>query len=282
MHHSRFKITKASGESEDFSQVKLRHSLLKSGASADIAEAILAELEVDLYSGMTSRVLYKKAFALLRKRYKAQAARYQLKRAIMELGPSGYAFENYMGELFHAQGYDVQVGVIMQGCCVQHEVDVVAENEDTLIVVECKYRNAPGFKCDVKIPLYVHSRFQDIEKEWRKDPAQKSKNFQGWVATNSRFSGDAVQYSECVGMNLLAWDYPQKRSLRKWIDESGLYPLTALTTLSRAEKQRLLEKDFVLAGDLVEKPACLEILGLSERRKLQIQNEAKQLCLTDS
>jgi hypothetical protein len=281
MHHSHshFKITKASGESEDFSQAKLRHSLVKSGASPETVEDIMAELEIDLYSGMTSRVLYKKAFALLRRRYKTQAARYQLKRAIMELGPAGYPFENYIGELFRAQGYDVQVGVVLQGLCVTHEVDVVAEKENELVVVECKYRNAPGFKCDVKIPLYVNSRFDDVEKEWRKYLPNQKKSFQGWVATNARFSGDAIQYSACVGLKLLAWDYPEKTSLRKWIDQSGLYPLTALTGLSKAEKQHLLENRFVLARDLIDKPKALELLHLTPRRVHQLQNEASQLCL---
>ncbi|PIQ23070.1 ATPase [bacterium (Candidatus Blackallbacteria) CG17_big_fil_post_rev_8_21_14_2_50_48_46] len=273
-----FIITKASGESETFSLEKLRHSLLKSGASPETTEDIIEELERDFYSGMRSRTLYKKAFSLLRRRYKAQAARYQLKKAIMELGPSGYPFENFVGEIFKAQGYTVEVGVILQGHCVRHEVDVVAENETERILVECKYRNTPGFKCDVKIPLYVHSRFQDIEKEWRKLPGNHHKKIQGWVATNARFSGDAIQYGECVGLQLLGWDYPQSRSLRKWIDEDRLYPLTALTTLSKSEKQRLLEKDYILASELVSSPHCLEILNLTARRKHQIQNEVRQLC----
>lgn len=278
---SSFVITKASGESETFSLEKLRHSLLKSGASPETTDMILEELEQDLYNGMRSRTLYKKAFSLLRRRYKAQAARYQLKKAIMELGPSGYPFEHFIGELFRAQGYQVQIGVLMQGHCVQHEVDVMAENEENLVLVECKYRNMPGFKCDVKIPLYVHSRFCDIEKACRKHPLRRDKQLHGWLATNARFSGDAIQYGECVGMHLLGWDYPQGRSLRKWVDETGLYPLTALTTLSKSEKQRLLEKNIVLARDLMLHKHPLELLNLTERRRHQILSEIHQLCGED-
>lgn len=276
---SNFIVTKASGESEIFSLEKLRHSLLKSGASPDIADMILEELEQDLYSGIRSKVLYKKAFNLLRRRHRAQAARYQLKKAIMELGPSGYPFEHFVGELFRHQGYQVQVGVLVQGRCVQHEVDIVAENENTLILVECKYRNTPGFKCDVKIPLYVHSRFRDIEMAYRcQDVPYAKKQFHGWLVTNARFSGDAIQYGECVGMHLLSWDYPEAHSLRKWVDESGLYPVTALTTLSKSEKQQLLEQNIVLARDLIQYDHPLEFLNLTERRRHQVLSEVHQLC----
>ena len=253
-----FQIRKSSGESELFSLEKLRHSLLKSGAAPETVEDVLLEIERDLYSGIRSRTIYKKAFSLLRRHHKVQAARYQLKRAIMELGPSGYPFENYIGELFRGRGYEIRVGVTLQGRCVRHEVDVVAENETELVLVECKYRNTPGFKCDVKIPLYVQARFQDIEYEWRKIPANHQRQFRGWLATNARFSGDAIQYGECAGLTLIGWDHPARHSLRHWIDQSRLYPLTALIGLSKSEKQHLLEKDWVLARDLLKYPRSLE------------------------
>jgi hypothetical protein len=85
----------------------------------------------------------------------------------MELGPSGFPFEKYVAEILKYQGYRVEVGVIVEGFCVKHEVDIIAEKEAKHFMIECKFHNQPGTFCDVKIPLYINSRFLDIEKMWK-------------------------------------------------------------------------------------------------------------------
>ena len=62
----------------------------------------------------------------------------------MELGPSGFPFENFIGHIFRHDGYSTDVGVIMQGNCVTHEVDVLACKDDRCYIVECKYHNQAG------------------------------------------------------------------------------------------------------------------------------------------
>ena len=44
----------------------------------------------------------------------------------MELGPSGFPFEKLVGKILEQEGFETRVGVIVQGNCVQHEVDVIA------------------------------------------------------------------------------------------------------------------------------------------------------------
>ncbi|MEX2589052.1 MAG: restriction endonuclease, partial [Chitinophagales bacterium] len=220
-------------------------------------------------------------FALLRKSSRPTAARYKLKKAIMELGPSGYPFERFVGEILRKQGYETEVGVIVKGYCVEHEVDVLAKKDDQQFMIECKFHNTQGRNCDVKIPLYIQSRFKDIEKEWLKQEAHRGKFHQGWLVNNTRFTDDALQYGNCAGLKLIGWDYPKQGSLKDMINISGLHPITCLTTLNKHEKNKLLEKDLVLSAELHLKPELLNEIGISEKRHRKILEEARELCGVD-
>src|SRR5688500_14401334 len=134
-------ITKASGEQAPFSEEKLLRSLTRSGATAEVAEEVLKQVEAQLYPGSSTQKIYQLAFRLLKKRSRRTAAHYTLKQAIMELGPSGFPFEQYVGELFRAQGFQVQVGSLVKGHCVTHEIDVIAQDDRHHHMVECKYHN---------------------------------------------------------------------------------------------------------------------------------------------
>lgn len=266
------KIKKSTGENERFSEEKLRRSLKRAGADRPLIDAVVKQIERDLHNGLKTQRIHKQAFRHLKRLKSSVAARYQLKKAVMELGPTGYPFERLMGEIFLCQGFEVEVGKIMPGHCVQHEVDVVGYSEDKLLLVECKYRNTPGFKCDVKVPLYIHSRFEDVG---RSHPQRK---LQPWIATNARFTKDAIAYGECVGIKLLGWDYPQHRGLKFMLDDLQLYPLTVLTCLSKSQKQQLLQKNAVLCRDLLENPDLLNGLpGKKPPSKQRVLSECEHL-----
>ena len=161
-------ITKASGEKAPFSPTKLRLSLEKAGAGSAIIDRIVSEIEAQLFEGMSTKKIYSQAFSMLRKHSKPVAGRYKIKQAILELGPTGYPFEKFVGEILKHQGYRTKVGVIIQGHCVSHEIDVEAQKDNRHFMVECKFHNRQGYKCDVKIPLYIKSRFEDVKKQWKK------------------------------------------------------------------------------------------------------------------
>lgn len=271
-------VIKASGIKAPFDASKLRHSLNRSGAVEPIVSKIIAEVENSLYEGITTRKIYKKAFAMLRKSSRPTAARYKLKKAIYELGPAGYHFEKFVGEILKKEGFRTEVGVFVKGHCVQHEVDVVAQKDQKHFMVECKFHSDQGRHCNVKIPLYIQSRFIDVEKQWKKKEGHDTKFHQGWVFTNTRFTTDAIQYGTCVGLMLVGWDYPRKGSLKERIDKAGLYPITALTTLTKTEKQKLLARNILLGKDLHNNPEILSSIGLKEQRLMKVLSELEELC----
>lgn len=271
-------ITKASGEKEPFEERKLHQSLLKAGASTATADQIVKEIQKGLVEGASTKSIYKKAHNFLSKAERLVAGRYYLKNGIMELGPSGFPFERYLSEILAHQGYTVRVGKIVEGKCVKHEVDVIAEKDDHHFMIECKYHNSPGMVCDVKIPLYIQSRFKDVEAQWKSMPGHGAKFHQGWVVTNTRFTTDAITYGSCAGLKLVSLDFPKTGSLRDMIEETGLYPLTCLTSLTRLEKKLLLEKKVVLCREVCHHQQYLLELNIPANRVKVILEEGNQLC----
>lgn len=269
------KILKSSGEKVFFSQTKLKNSLLRSGVNRKTANWVLKEISNELYPGITTKQIYNRAFSMLKKSGECYASRYSLKKAIYEMGPSGFPFERFIAEIMKRDGYQVKIGELIEGKCVSHEVDVIAIKDGKRHLVECKFHNEEGRNCDVKIPLYIHSRFQDIHMS---DKNYEEKEGQGWVVTNTRFTEDALQYGRCMGLYLLSWDYPESASLKKRIDSLKLYPVTVSTLLSMEEKQFLLGRDIVLASHLISQPHYLDHLGISEERRRKVLDEVKSIC----
>ncbi len=245
-------ITKKSGEQVPFDENKLRLSLEKSGAEKGTVDRVIDELLLYINNGMSTHKVYKKAYSILSKISNRTAGRYRLKTAIMEFGPTGFPFEKFVGAIIENQGFEANTGIIVQGKCVTHEVDVVAENKDKIIVVECKFHREGNRKSDVKVPLYIRSRFNDIYNQWQKEDKIKGRIFEGWVVTNTRFTEDAELYGKCSGLKLVSWDYPGNNSLKNMIDRSGLHPLTSLKSLSKKEKSNILEQGVVLCKELTE------------------------------
>lgn len=271
-------IIKASGKRVPFEEEKLRTSLRRSGAAFNVIDSITEEVKNYLYEGMPTKEIYQVAFGLLKKHPKPFAAKYKLKPAIMELGPSGYPFEKYIAEMLQHKGFIVKVGEVVKGSCVNHEIDVLAEKDNKHYLIECKYHNTPGIICNVKIPLYIEARFRDVKNEWQKNPGNGSNFHEGWVVTNTKFSSDAIQYGTCMGLKLIGWDYPATGSLNQLVESSGLYPLTCLTTLTAKEKQILLDNNVVLCREICDKPSVLNLAHISEPRIKNILLEAFALC----
>lgn len=270
-------VIKHSGERTHFSIDKLKSSLRKSGAEEALVNEISNNVRDELYQGISTKEIYNRAFALLKKEKKGYASKYKLKKAIYELGPTGFPFEKFIAALLFYSGYKVKTGQFLQGKCVLHEVDVVARKNDQFIVIECKFHSDEGRNCNVKIPLYIHSRYRDILNNYN-DKNEAEKPTEGWVVTNTRFTEDALQYGKCAGLYLLSWDYPKDNGIRDRIDRLGLYPITASTLMSQREKQFLLSRDIVLCKQLINDDFYLDHLGISENRQARILEEIKILC----
>lgn len=273
--NSQFLITKKSGEKVPFDETKIRRSMERSGARKVDIDAVMNSLDSLIVNGMSTHKIYQKAYSLLRTKSRKVAGRYKLKKAIMELGPTGYPFEKFIGKLIEFQGYRTKVDVTIQGKCISHEVDVVAENDSKKIIVECKYHREGNRKSDVKVAMYIRSRFNDIQDAWERDDKLKHHALEGWLVTNTRFTKDALTYGNCSGLKMISWDYPEVGSLRQRIDHSGLHPITSLYSMSKKEKQFVLEEGIVLCRELTEE--ILVKQGIRANKIHKIMEEARNL-----
>ncbi|OHA20184.1 MAG: hypothetical protein A2836_00510 [Candidatus Taylorbacteria bacterium RIFCSPHIGHO2_01_FULL_45_63] len=269
-------VVKADGEKELWSEDKLRESLKRARAGDDTVQQIVDHIKGELRDGVTTSHIYQHAFYLLHKIEKPVAARYSLRRALVGFGPSGFPFEKFLGELFRAQGYEVATEQIVKGACVEHEVDVVAWNVEKLIMTEAKFHNELGAKSDLKVALYVKARFDDLSEQMF-DYGKRRPLDEGYLITNTKFTTNAIQYGECVNLKMIGWNYPLRGNLQDLIEDSGLHPITCLTSISVSEKQELLSKGVVLCRD-AKKKQLLKDFGFKEEAIAKITDEADLLC----
>lgn len=270
-------VVKADGTTEIFDENKLIGSLNRSGASKDAVAQVLARIHQELTAGMTTAHIYRRAFSLLSKLEKPAASRYSLKRAILELGPSGFPFEDYVASIFRAKGYQTKSRIIVAGHCARHELDLMASKEGQCIGAEIKFHNDAGLKSDLKIALYIYARFLDLI-ERKKAAGQECELTEGWAITNTKFTDDAHTYAACAGLKILDWSYPEGHNLQDWIEETRSHPLTCLTTLTRVEKTRLLSKGVVLCNALPQNPAVLHEAGVPDKKVDSVFKEVENLC----
>ncbi|MCJ7769257.1 MAG: restriction endonuclease, partial [Dehalococcoidales bacterium] len=257
----------------------LRRSLERVDAPPALIADIVEHVKSELKEGMKTSEIYSHAFSLLKKKEHFTASRYSIKKALLELGPSGYPFEKIVAELLKLDGYAVETGKITQGICISHEVDVTARRDNHLVLVECKFHNQAGYKTDVKVALYVNARFWDMKKHLLGKSGQNKDNLEAWLVTNTKLTSEAIRYSTCSGIRAIGWGYPYDgRNLQYLLEESGLLPITCLTSLSRTQKKQLLEQGLVLCREITEQGEILQTIGLSNNKIVKVLKEVRELC----
>ncbi len=271
------RVRKADGSTEPFRPGKLLSSLKRSGAPAATIDEIMREIG-DIHDGVLSTdVIFQKTLGRLKKELPAVASRYSLKRAVFELGPTGFPFEDFVSELVKSLGYTTALRQTVRGACVEHEIDLIAQKDGRRIGAELKFHNSPGLKSDLKVALYVHARFQDIEQA----PAElghRNTLDEKWLITNTKFTSQAIQFGICSGLTLIGWSYPAKGNLQDLVEVSGLHPITCLTTLSNAQKQQLANKGYVICRSVRDQPEVLKEVGVGNKKVTRVLSEIYDLC----
>jgi hypothetical protein len=217
---------------------------------------------------------------MLRQYSKAADMRYSIKKAIYMLGPTGYPFEKYFAGILNAHGYSAETNKFLKGYCVTHEVDIFAVRGNAGDVIECKYHSNGGIPTDVKIALYVYSRFMDIKKGYELNQENRTSINEGWLVTNTRCTSDAIKYAECVGLRIVSWKYPYENSLEKLIENKKLYPVTILSSIKRTFLDILFKNNFILVRDIadMDEGIFLKQSGLDKSAARILKREADELC----
>jgi ATP cone domain len=271
-----FTVLKADGTSEFFKVEKLRRSLRRAGASPEEIATILDRIEHQLYNGMRTQEIYRLAFDMLRDIGASAATRYSLRRALLGLGPTGFPFERFLARLFATDGYTTKTGITLNGHCAPHEIDIAAYRGDHSFIGEAKFHARPGIKTDLQVAMYSYARLLDLrDQQICQEDICGIKEF--WLITNTKFTVTAEKYGACAGITMLSWDYPRKNNLHDRIQRAGIYPITVLQTLTRAQIARLIEHDIIVTKDLILKPHILRMLRLSTEQSSRVMSEVEAI-----
>src|SRR3990167_559394 len=261
-------VLKATGELQPFNEEKLRLSIQRAGIPDSLQNEVVSHIKSKLYENIPTSEIYKHVSEFLGKSPMPYSrAKYSLKQAIMDFGPTGFPFEDYVSELLKADGYQTKVMQILQGRCITHEIDVIAEKNNIKLMIECKFHGDPGIKCHVHVSLYSKARFDDIK--------EKNQLNDAWVITNTKLTDEALDYALCNNMKIIGWDYPKGQGLQDIIEKHKLYPITTLSNISNAQKQQLMNNHIVLARDICKNPSSFDILGLPKGKANSIVSECQ-------
>jgi HJR/Mrr/RecB family endonuclease len=263
-------VIKATGEKEPFSEDKLKISIQRAGIPKELEAQTIAHVKEKLYENIPTSEVYHHITEFLGKSSSFSKAKYSLKQAIMELGPTGYPFEDFVAEILKKEGYTTQLRSVLTGKCVSHEIDVIAQKDNKRVMVEAKFHNTPGTRTDVHVALYSKARFDDIKDKYGLSEA--------WIVTNTKVTSDALAYALCENVKIVSWSYPVNESIRDLVQKHKLHPITVLTTLSQSEKQQLLENHTVLCSEIMQNLSVLDLLGILQNKKKEIVSEIKSIC----
>jgi Holliday junction resolvase len=269
----RITVVKESGEKEDYNPSKVKDALRRAGLSGKSADAVIARLERRLYDGITTKKIYQTVYEFLDELKPEVSHKYNLKRALLEMGPAGYVFEDFTSKLLALEGYRTEVRQVLQGKCVTHEIDVIAAKNDETYLIECKFHNQAGLRCSIQTALYMYARYLDISEGAKLGLCRKFTR--PWLVTNTKFSDDVVKYADCMGIPLLGWRQPLDNSLELRIDRTKCYPITVIP-MSADIRGRLLGRKIITVFDIPESAEKLvEMVGISMPRAKEIVERAE-------
>lgn len=270
-------VIKASGKTEPFSEKKILQSLKRVNISEDIAIPALKHVKKQVKDKATTQEVSRLITEYLKKNSSPiHYSNYSLRRALFQLGPTGYPFETFVAEIFRTMGYQAKVSQIYAGKCISHEIDVDLIKDDHHYFVECKFHNQPSYKADVQVVLYTHARFLDIAENY---PQDKNHTLQSWLITNTKASRDAIKYANCSNLKITTWGYPAKSNLRQLIIDSRLHPVTCLASLDDDQKKFLIDQNIVTLKTLrqdLKQPEKLDEIIPSKMNKV-VLDEISQI-----
>ena len=269
------KVKKRNGDLVDFDKVRLYRSIKKAGAEDRVANKVVEKVSSEIKSGDSTESIYKMAFSEISKMEERTAMKYSLRNALLLLGPSGFPFEQFVAEIFRRKGHEVKTNIILNGKCVEHEVDVLAKKQNNNVAIEIKFRNDLKARIDLKVALYIKARFDDLLSKNIFSPKRITG---GILISNTKFSTKAIEYAECAKMKMIGWGYPRNGgSIQNLIDEVEIHPITCLPILKKSELKIFFKNNIISCRDLFN-TENLSLYGIDKVRAAEIRKQAKILC----
>ncbi|MEA3249279.1 MAG: hypothetical protein U9Q03_02890 [Patescibacteria group bacterium] len=272
------KIIKSTGERVEYDPTKIRKTLLRTGADAKLVDRVIKRVSKRVTRDMATKRLFAIVRRELRRESRHLAQRYNLRNALIKLGPAGFKFEKYVSSILNAYEYKAHVPQKdLVGLCVNHEIDVIAEKDGRRMMIEAKFRNRFGDKVKLKDTMATWARFVDLCDGSRKNKSCPHLD-EVWIVTNGAFSDRSLQFGLCKGIDLVGWSTKQ-HSLATLVDHASLYPITVLDGLQQWELDKFSDIGLMLCREVATKsPGRLSgRTGMPRQRIANIIEQCKEV-----
>ena len=270
-------VVKADGSREPFQRKKVFRTCLRICGSSEVAELVSKEVEARVYDGISTKEILQMVFELAAKHRPAIAHRTDLRMALSLLR-SKPDFEGFIARLFEKLGYRVRRNLVIQGFCIEHEIDVLAFRGGEVVYVEVKHHVQPHRYVDLDVVEKIWATLLDLREGYEKGlhGFDISKPL---VATNTKLTWHASKYARCRGVDILCWNIPRGRSLEELLVRFKMYPVTILKGFNLETLYKVIDMGYMTLKELAEaNPEGLSEKGLPEETaELLVEHAGKVL-----
>ena len=267
-------VTKADGSKQPFDKQKIINTCLRLQATLEQAQSIADRIQAKAYDGIPTRKILQMIFQHMKKYRPAIGYQIDLKQAIAMLR-SKPDFEIFVAKLFEAMEYEVETNLIMQGKCIEHEIDVIARKGNEVILIEVKHHVNHHTYSGLDVFLQMNSTLEDL-KEGYEIGKNKLKFTRAILICNTKVSDHARRYALCRGLEFIAWKFPPEKGLERLIEEYKLYPITFLKNIERGEAHKLADIGIVTVKQLLDDAEKIsKKSGINKNRILELQKDTK-------
>ncbi|HOI13678.1 MAG TPA: restriction endonuclease [Methanoculleus sp.] len=238
-------VTKVDGTRQPFDRGKVQRTLRNLGVGAEEAEQIAHEIEESVPDGVKTAMVFRMIRARARTVRPAVGHRTNLRRALALLR-SKPDFEEFVRVLLREHGYQVQTGCILAGRCGEHEVDAIAEKDDTTVFVEVKHHASHHRVTGLDEGRIARAIVEDLQEGFRSGHCTVSIDG-ALIVCNTKLSEHAKRYAACRGIGHIGWDYPEEQNLRTMIEKTQSYPVTIVAGVGPSVSARLAAAGVVTA-----------------------------------
>jgi len=244
-------VTKADGKKELFDREKVVRTCLRMGAARQVAETVAKKIETSLYDGIETQKILQMIFRQLSRHEPVVKHKIDLRKAL-SLMKSKPDFEFFIRALLSEHGYEVTPNQIVNGKCVEHEVDAIARKDGLTYIVEVKHHSNYHVLTGLDVSRVARAVFEDVTEgfELRLNSLKIDK---AMIVCNTKFSEHAERYAECRGIKNIGWNSPPDLNIQTMITEKKLYPITYLKGLTITTTERLTQAGIILLKQLTAK-----------------------------
>jgi hypothetical protein len=249
-------VTKYNGTKQAFNREKIIRTATRMGATRQAAEQIVDEIENKAYDGISTKKILQMLYIRLKRHKPTLKHQIDLRRALSLLN-SAPDFEQYIQQLLREHGYQVTPNQIIQGKCVQHEVDAIATKNNKTCFVEVKHHIKYHTPTGLDIPRIARAVLEDIT-EGHQLGQNSHKIDYAMIVCNTKLSDYAKQYADCRKIRYIGWSSPKNHDLQTMIEPKKLYPITILKGLNTQTRNRLTSNQIITLKQLTQK-ALIEL-----------------------